>query len=164
MNNNNLNTQTSGNSIDEVNINFSDFKYEANLVRNNYISSHFTTLINANDLSSNGQYDLRDFMPEENISCHASSIDVDLDFDQDMSTVENNVSCNVFDKCVKIVNKNMIERAAINALMSHYKMDTLLKSEYTVRPETYDMCQEGCICFDNVEAGQNADAEEQCPH
>ncbi|OAD67998.1 hypothetical protein PHYBLDRAFT_151080 [Phycomyces blakesleeanus NRRL 1555(-)] len=201
MDNNDLNTQTSGNSIDKVNVDFSDFEYEANLVRNNYISNHFTTLTNADNFSSDRQYDLRDFIPEEDISCHAKtgsgyfhvcnvvehrdssnhseSNESDLGEAPRVSSyelnshaeaasmklfsmfVENNMSCNVFDKCVKIVNKYMIECSlpAINALMLHYKMDTPLNSEYTVRSVIYSICQKDYIHFDTVEAGQYKDEE-----
>ncbi|OAD78051.1 hypothetical protein PHYBLDRAFT_68443 [Phycomyces blakesleeanus NRRL 1555(-)] len=88
--------------------------------------------------------------------------------------VENNMSCNVFDKCVKMMNKYMTEcrlscklttiLAVINSLMSYYKMDTLLRQEYTVRPVTHDMCKKGCTRFEAIEAGQHADEEEWCPH
>ncbi|OAD67260.1 hypothetical protein PHYBLDRAFT_63744 [Phycomyces blakesleeanus NRRL 1555(-)] len=55
--------------------------------------------------------------------------------------VENNVSHNVFDKCVKMMNKYMAEceLSAANSLMSYYKMDILLRQEYTVRPVTHDI-------------------------
>ncbi|OAD70567.1 hypothetical protein PHYBLDRAFT_69602 [Phycomyces blakesleeanus NRRL 1555(-)] len=132
MNNSNLITQTSGESNDKFNINFS-------------ILSMKPTWQEI-DLSSDGQYDLRDFVLEENISSRAKSMDVDIDFDQDMPTgIES-------------------PPAAINALMSHYKMNTLLKMEYTICSVTYDMYQEGCIRFDTVEAGQYEDDKEQCPH
>ncbi|KAL0075990.1 hypothetical protein F4703DRAFT_1798154 [Phycomyces blakesleeanus] len=79
MNNSNLITQTSGESNDK-------FNHEANLARNSNIARLFATLVNVKDLSSDGQYDLRDFVLEENISSHAKSMDIDIDFDQDMST------------------------------------------------------------------------------
>ncbi|KAL0073345.1 hypothetical protein F4703DRAFT_1799759 [Phycomyces blakesleeanus] len=82
----NLITQTSGESNDEFNVNFSNFEYEANLARYNNISRPFATLANAEDLSSDGQYDLRDFVLEENIFSHARLMDVDIDFNQDIST------------------------------------------------------------------------------
>ncbi|OAD74867.1 hypothetical protein PHYBLDRAFT_167208 [Phycomyces blakesleeanus NRRL 1555(-)] len=57
--------------------------------------------------------------------------------------IENNVSCNVFDKCVKMMNKYMAEcgLSVINSLMSYYKIDTLLRQEYTGRPVMDDMCK-----------------------
>ncbi|OAD72654.1 hypothetical protein PHYBLDRAFT_73061 [Phycomyces blakesleeanus NRRL 1555(-)] len=80
--------------------------------------------------------------------------------------VENNVSHNVFDKCIKIVNKYMAEHGlpATNALLSYYKMDKILKDKYTVCTATYDMCMEGCVHFRDVEASNLIDEKEQCPH
>ncbi|OAD75577.1 hypothetical protein PHYBLDRAFT_143822 [Phycomyces blakesleeanus NRRL 1555(-)] len=80
--------------------------------------------------------------------------------------VENNISRNVFDKCIKIVNKYMAERGlpATNALLLYYKMDKILKDEYTVCTATYDMCMESCIRFRDVEASNLIDEEEQCSH
>ncbi|OAD68450.1 hypothetical protein PHYBLDRAFT_69007 [Phycomyces blakesleeanus NRRL 1555(-)] len=243
----NLITQTFENSVNEdraesVNhsehiFNFTGFDHQGNQARNNAISRSFTALKYNNELYSGEQYDLREFILEETRNRPAGSMDVDVEFGQDVPTdietpleetgcgyfcicntvnhadslsqyeseisdesnesnksnkskldetprvphyeprcgaeaaslelfsmlVENNVSRNVFDKCVKMMNKYMTE-SAINSLMSYYKMDTLLRQEYTVRPVTHDMCKEGCTRFEAIEAGQHADEEEQCSH
>ncbi|OAD81092.1 hypothetical protein PHYBLDRAFT_138636 [Phycomyces blakesleeanus NRRL 1555(-)] len=75
--------------------------------------------------------------------------------------VENNVSCNVFDKCIKILT---IILAATNVLLSYYKMDKILKDEYTVHTATYDICMKGCIRFCDVKASNLIDEKEQCSH
>ncbi|OAD66154.1 hypothetical protein PHYBLDRAFT_73165 [Phycomyces blakesleeanus NRRL 1555(-)] len=110
-------------------------------------------------------------MSDEEISHHTNSMDVDLDFDQDMSIdikSPSEASSNYFCVCNVVKHRNSSNHsesnesdlAAINALMSHYKMDTLIKSKYTVRPVTYDVCQKDCIHFDTIEAGQYADEKE----
>ncbi|OAD74580.1 hypothetical protein PHYBLDRAFT_167984 [Phycomyces blakesleeanus NRRL 1555(-)] len=87
---------------------------------------------------------------------------------------ENNVSHEVYDKCIKIVNKYMAElgsthalttiSAKVDSLLSYYKVDTLLKEEYPVKSIAYDMCINGCCRFSTVEEGDFIDKDETCPH
>ncbi|OAD74302.1 hypothetical protein PHYBLDRAFT_144748 [Phycomyces blakesleeanus NRRL 1555(-)] len=42
-----------------------------------------------------------------------------------------------------------------DSLLSYYKLDTLLKQEYTVKAQVYDMCASECFCFPNVRPGNS---------
>ncbi|OAD70453.1 hypothetical protein PHYBLDRAFT_70627 [Phycomyces blakesleeanus NRRL 1555(-)] len=79
---------------------------------------------------------------------------------------ENNVSREVYDKGIKIVNKYMAELGSskVDSLLSYYRVDTLLKEEYPVKSVAYDMCINGCFRFSTVEEGDFIDEDETCPH
>ncbi|KAL0075195.1 hypothetical protein F4703DRAFT_1798686 [Phycomyces blakesleeanus] len=92
----NLITQTFENSVNEdraesVNhskhiFNFTGFDHQGNQARNNAISRSFTTLKYNNKLYSGEQYDLREFILEETRNRPAGSMDVDVEFGQDVPT------------------------------------------------------------------------------
>ncbi|OAD66172.1 hypothetical protein PHYBLDRAFT_175467 [Phycomyces blakesleeanus NRRL 1555(-)] len=239
MNINDLITQTYENSVNKDRVesmnypedvfNLTEFDQQGIQVWNNHVSRRFSALAYDDNLYSNEAYDLRELVSEGTTNRPESSMDVDVEFGQDVPTdietplesdrgyfhvcntvdhvdfpsqyessesneseldeaprvshyepmsgtaaaslelfsmfVENNVSRNVSDKCVKMMNKYMTEcglscklttiLAAINSLMSYYKMDTLPRQEYTVSPVTHDM---------TIEAGQHTDENEWCPH
>ncbi|OAD75564.1 hypothetical protein PHYBLDRAFT_166798 [Phycomyces blakesleeanus NRRL 1555(-)] len=70
---------------------------------------------------------------------------------------ENSVSREIYNQSVKIVNEYMTERGSpkTDSLLSYYKVDTLLKQEYTVKAQVYDMCASGCFRFPDVEPGNS---------
>ncbi|OAD79476.1 hypothetical protein PHYBLDRAFT_162545 [Phycomyces blakesleeanus NRRL 1555(-)] len=79
---------------------------------------------------------------------------------------ENNVSREVYDKCIEIVNKYMAELGStkVDSLLSYYRVDTLLKEEYPVKSVAYDMCINGCCWFSTVEEGDFINEDETCSH
>ncbi|OAD69437.1 hypothetical protein PHYBLDRAFT_172076 [Phycomyces blakesleeanus NRRL 1555(-)] len=70
---------------------------------------------------------------------------------------ENSVSREIYNQSVKIVNEYMTERGSskTDSLLSYYKVDTLLKQEYTVKAQVYDMCASRCFRFPDVEPGNS---------
>ncbi|OAD70985.1 hypothetical protein PHYBLDRAFT_171044 [Phycomyces blakesleeanus NRRL 1555(-)] len=76
---------------------------------------------------------------------------------------ENNIFYKVYNKCVKTVNKYMIE-LGFNSILSYYKIDTLLKDEYPVKFVTYNMCINGCCRFSIIEEEDFINEDETCPY
>ncbi|OAD71084.1 hypothetical protein PHYBLDRAFT_148301 [Phycomyces blakesleeanus NRRL 1555(-)] len=79
---------------------------------------------------------------------------------------ENNISHKVYNKCVKTVNKYMIELGFTNvdSILPYYKVDTLLKDEYPVKSVAYNMCINGCCWLSKIEEEDFINEDETCSH
>ncbi|OAD65393.1 hypothetical protein PHYBLDRAFT_72469 [Phycomyces blakesleeanus NRRL 1555(-)] len=96
------------------------------------------------EVTENGNEETQVFFYKANTNAEAATLELFSIF------VKNNISHNVFDKCVKIL-INIL--ATTSSFMTYYKKNMLLKEEYTVHTDVYDMYKKGCVCFCVVKAG-----------
>ncbi|KAL0080604.1 hypothetical protein F4703DRAFT_1796023 [Phycomyces blakesleeanus] len=96
MNINDLITQTSENDVNEDRVelmnypkdvfNLTEFDQQGIQARNNHVSRRFSALAYDDNLYSNESYDLRESMLKGTTNCPESSIDIDVEFGQDVPT------------------------------------------------------------------------------